>query len=310
MTKLPKNHKDNIIYTRYDFLLFDVKSIASPGNEWLWKQLDPAAVGKDASNQIRSVECESWENWKNFPNFEEHKSLTEGRALEILAWLVHTFAGLLYYCRIRGQGKKNRKEEEVKQDFTGIDSLTLDDFTFIFVQAQNNINKWNMFYKAWQKKYIKHWEETDSMEECEVGSLKKLPKDGQQGKNQMSAEDAQKINEMNNRGCEFPCGSGLGKGHGRTRYTCITKFLFHSYYNPDPAKREQVAANRKALDDAVKVLADKKRTRLGITDDDQPTSSRKKKSTKVQELDQDTELEEIGDYLYSCGVSTTFPVAV
>lgn len=304
---LPDGHvdKDKTMFTRFDFLRIDVPSIGTDGNKQLKKLLDPHAK-HTPEDQSKHLEIEQWDNWKNFPNFEEYPTLTEGRGLDLMAWLVHTFSSRVIFARLRGKRNRDRRmEEQARAETSSLDSLTLDDFTFIFCQVQHNINKWNLFYKAWKTDYIKFWEGAESIEDCEVGSLKKKKKgghlnDNEDDKDEISPEDLKKINDMNARGYEYKDGSGFNKGQGKIRYNSIKKYLYHAYYNPKLQFRETVRANRKALDNAIKALADRKREiEQAASPNTDNNDEQSQQSSTMPDLGTDPELDEIHAFSFN-----------
>jgi len=315
MEQLSDDDPDKKLFTRFHFLHFDVQSIQTTGNKELFAKLNPDFHAPDESENMESIESEKWSDWKNFPKLEEYReyeSLTEGPGLDLIAWLVHTFSTRVYFCRLRGKrNKERRKEEQAKAGDCSLDTLTLDDLTFIFCQVEHNINKWNLFFRAFKTQYIDFWKGADDIEYCEIPAKKKKKKQskaatliGDDG-DQMSKKDRKKIDDMDKRGYEFRSGSGFDKGEGQTRYRQIKKYLYRAYYKRDPEVIEKVRANRKALDDAVKILADKKsqreRARAGVSMDDS-TAADQPEETSMPELSVDEELDEINAMVLENGV--------
>jgi hypothetical protein len=254
-------------FGRHNFLRFGVSTVASEGSLKLFarqtQQKCPEFANRKDTPPVDAAklfsfetEAEGWEDetWKGFPKFEEIDNVRAGPGLELLSWLVYTFGPRLAYYTRKESGKKRKVDRMLRgtsgaglayvldddEEDNGIGSLTVDDFAFIFVQAQHNIHKWNLVYRSFKSGYIEGWEQYDSVEKCD------LPK------SDLSGEDAKRVWLLNEWGYEYPKGAGVSGKEGQLRYAAITKFFHEKYYNRGD---EEVEENRKILDKAVKELA-------------------------------------------------------
>lgn len=206
--------------------------------------LDPHQTVKPYSIPAE-LELEFWDQWTLYPRFPEIQNLTEGDGLALLAWLCHTFGLRIYYSRLSESDKKMVLKKDKEDNI--LDHLTLDDFVFLFVQVENNINKWNLMYSAWKRKHIVSWEDNESLQACECD--KRLPK-----------EDREKIKVINKCGYEFPNGAGVAGKDGTNRYNAMTKYLYNAYFKKnDNDYSDSVRRNRTSLDQAIKHLVEKSR---------------------------------------------------
>jgi hypothetical protein len=231
------------VFKRSDFLRFDVPSIGSRGNDTLFQMLNPAETNKPC-NLPGDMEMEFWDQWKQYPNFDEFQDLTTGKALALLAWLCQTFGLRLYYSRLSESDKKSVLKKDKEDNI--LDHLTLDDFVFLFVQVENNINKWNLMYSAWKRKHIEGWTENESLQSCECDK-------------RISKDDLERIKVMNRCGYEFPNGAGVAGKDGTSRYNAMTKYLYKAYFKNHEDSGDSVLRNRKALDQAIKELVETSR---------------------------------------------------
>jgi hypothetical protein len=256
------------LFKRSDFLCFAVDSIRSEGNLQLYQYLKPES-GQD--HPFPDLELEVWDSWKQYPNIPQIKDLTQGKGLELLAWLLHTFGLRLYFSRLKESDKKLVVKKEKEDNI--LDHLTLDDFAFLFVQVENNINKWNLMYSAWKSEYIEGWKENESVQHCECD------------RNSLSEGDAAKIKTINRCGYEYPSGAGVAGKDGKHRYNEMTKYLYNAYY----AENEASKTNREALDSAIKELVEKERAKNNDDDenmdDHSPVNNFQELSSSDEELD-------------------------
>jgi hypothetical protein len=216
------------VFKRSDFLCFDVASIQSEGNLQLYQYLDP---NSGEPHPFSHLELEVWESWREYPKIPEIKDLTKRKGLELLAWLVHTFGQRLYLSRLTERERKvfwNNPNDNLNNI---LDLLTLDDLIFIFVQVENNINKWNLMYSAWKAEYIEGWKANELILDCECMN---------------------KIKEINKCGYEFPPGHSVAK-ECKHWYNEITKYFYDAYFAEDEAS----FCNKEALETAINKLVEK-----------------------------------------------------
>ena len=265
------------LFKRLDFLCFNVASIESAGNLQLYQYLDSQS---SKTHPLSNLEIEVWDSWKHYPKIPEIKDLTKGKGLELLAWLVHTFGLRLYFSRLKESNKKMVLKKDKEDNI--LDHLTLDDFVFLFVQVENNINKWNLMYSAFKNKYIDGWKGNESIQECECD------------RNSLGDDDMKKIKAINKCGYEFPTGSGVAGKDGKRRYNEMTKYLYNAYFSETDASHQ----NKEALDSAIKEMVEKERA---ANKDNSPDNEMNLSTTKnCQELSStDEELDAIHASVWS-----------
>lgn len=281
---LPDSDPQKRLFTRIDFLRFDVKSIGSHGSYSLFKRLSPTHPdGRNddgTTSELSKLEVEKWDHWQQFPNLQEVDSFSDptGHCLVLLSWLVHTFGLRVYFSRLKDSDKKQGLTKEEREDAL-LENMTLDDFVFVFVQVQHNINKWNLIYRAWKLNHIAGWVDKQAIEYCECD------------KRLLVEADMKRISNINEWGYEFPAGAGVAGKDGKARYNAMTKFLYKTYYNKsDPV----VTDNRKALHHSIQSHATRRRDREAAAQLNAPTvPPNKKKSYRLQELARDEELDDI-----------------
>ena len=156
-TDFLKLKTDTDVYRRYHFLLFDYgtdRSIQSLGNQKFHQ--DFAASQEAGKPELETSEI--WEGeWQHFPQYPSYnpKDLAEqGRALDLVSWLIHTFARSVC-CTT-----KNDVYHQMLQEH-GMAFITIDDFAFIFVQAQNNLPKWTLQHSAIKRGDLRDVKERD-----------------------------------------------------------------------------------------------------------------------------------------------------
>lgn len=237
---------EELSYSRADFLRYNVGSVQSAGNKKLFERLKKLS---DDGKQD-PLEIEKWEKMKNYPAFEE-VNLANKDELKLLAWVVETF--MAFVCK-KPSGKEDRARARTLEFYNALfDHMTLDDLVFMFVQAQNNINKWKLVWEAFQEKIVPAWKDHESPEDCECTkkSLKDKPE---------FEESLRMVNLINSRGYECPQGSGIAGRDGRRRYNNLTEHFWNHYYNVKcEDSKATVENNRKALIDAVVAFATKMR---------------------------------------------------
>ena len=229
-----------------DFLRFDTSSaIDSAGNKKVARAIcrgiptsdetaDDGLPSKLIAELLKKTEPES--EWRMFPNLlDEYDSPVQGEALDVLAWLLHTFAG-----KVTSSNKSNNsKSGDI------FETMTVDDMVFMFVQVQHNIGKWNLMYQAFQNCEIDAWVDKKSIEECDCDK-------------KMSPEDTQRIKDINEYGYEYPTGSGVAGRDGQRRYEDLTIYFHEHFYKHDDPN---VQRNRKILTDAHNKLVQESRER-------------------------------------------------
>ena len=284
--RLPENDPNKRYFSRMDFLVFDPPSVLSEGNKERFRQLQK--LSQNDEDQKRKWEgvpvvADWWKIWKDFPNFDNTEvaisSLKdqEGSGVRLLAWLVGTFSDVVTHCKLKEGGERKHDPND------RFSSMTLDDFVFLFVQVQHNIDYWTLCYRAHKEKtYIDEWKLKDSVEEC--------PSD----KKSLTPEDYSKILLLRKIGFEYPTGSGVAGTDGKKRYVEMTKFLYRAYYTKD--NPTVVSENRQALKQALKEYAQWSESNScswgGSNDTADDESTRANKKARVDE-GPDSELEKI-----------------
>jgi hypothetical protein len=238
----PRNEGDNDerdTFSRIDFVHFVPSSAWSKGNKLLQERLKNEEEAD--SDQIPNIdEVQKLEDWEGFPQRLPHAevtldSLTDPRSkgLRLLAWLVGWFGDIVTHFKLKEEVQKFNPENVFA-------NLTLDDFVFLFVQLQHNIDYWNLAYLAWKKKnYIDCWKGKSRPEECE--SEKKT----------MGKADHAKLVLLRKMGYEYPSGAGVSGRDGMARHRSMTLFLYKAYFS-QKVPQDVVQRNKDALGEAVK----------------------------------------------------------
>jgi len=209
-------------FTRMDFLQFHTEAVNSVGNRAMKDTISRCAANETNESLAFIVplirRAEKPASWVHFPPLSEHDddSSPIGHTRKtLLVWLFHQFA--LPVCTT-----KNKKADSVKYESDGIqkvdvrsvlEDMTIDDMTFIFVQVQHNIAKWNLMYCAYKQKSIDAWKNKESIQECEFDK-------------KMTATDVQRIGDINKYGYEYPTGSGVAGNDGKRRYQAMFKYFY------------------------------------------------------------------------------------
>ena len=233
-----ENERD---YSRYDFLLHDYgydNSILTRGNDKQHKRLKLISERADDADQEEggfADETALWDQWKHYPNFPARwhgldlATGGEGDAvLDFFAWLVHTFHRSIlegcYHASLRAKG---------------FNCITLDEFVFVFLQAQHNIDKWNLLELAYQR-----------------GKIRRGVDD-----KELTTEERQHMKLIDSKGYEFPNGAGVSGIEGETRRRSIVKRLHDIFYDYDASAMERTKANREALLTALMALMEDEQKR-------------------------------------------------
>ncbi len=269
----------DIVYTRYDFLRFDCaddKSIDSEGNREFRKRFD-----KDRNLKTGERWEGQWEKFPDYDNLYQAEDLADGPALEIVAWLIHTFARSVC-CATKYQLYHQMLKKQ------GVKFITLDDYVYIFVQAQNSIPKWTLQDQEIQKKSLPPVTE------------KKLTKD-----------QKKLMKEIDDIGYEFKNGTGVSGPDGKRRYNAMMKFFYDAYF--DPEAPEVVKKNQSALEKALNQLLqdeqerikkqkdEKKKNKHVGTGDEENEDQTKKKARTVAPVD--SRLAQIQTVKWACFVT-------
>ncbi len=268
-----QERSDDDVYRRFHFFLFDYgndRSIQTKGYDKFKERLD-----KDRN----LLTGEKWEGeWEKYPNYDTYKKedLADGPALAFVAWLIHTYARSV--CGTTKVEKYDRKLES-----QGIAFITLDDFAYIFVQAQNNMPGWTL-----QHRFI---------------SSKKLPARNVKEKfyDKDQKELMRKIHDVAYR---FTNGTGVSGDDGQKRYNAMIKFFYEAYFDKNGG--EVVEANRTALLVALKALLEeekeerKRKNQSSNEDGSSKEESGKKKKIRVEDS-VDPRLAEIHNLMWNAG---------
>lgn len=223
-------------FTRVHFLSIDPESIRSKGNDEMAAKLRTA--GHQAPQEDDPLQVEDSSDWKDYPNIEKI-SPQDLKFSTLVAWLVETF--LVCVC--------SKQQIQPNKIF---DAMTNDDLTFMFVQAQHNINKWLMIDKAFKLKTFPSWEKFSG------------PKDVVADKH-LTDQEKKTIKAINDTGSEFPSGAGITGKDGRKRYNEITKFFHCTYFDPHPNNEATVLANR---NEVIKRLTEFTQERITFQEDE------------------------------------------
>ena len=151
------------LYSRADFLRINTVSVQSDGNNKLFERLK---LLQDANK--------SDEKMKDYPHFQE-VDLTKKEDLNLLAWVVETF--MAFVCK-KPINKEERGRSRTLEFYDALfEHMTLDDLVFMFVQVQNNINKWKLVWEAFKRDLVPAWRNHGHPEDCECTkkSLKGKP---------------------------------------------------------------------------------------------------------------------------------------
>lgn len=260
------------MYRRFHFLLFDYGNDASIVTEDYHKFKERFDKNRDL------LTGEKWEGeWEKYPNYPSYKKedLASGPALDFIAWLVHTFARSV--CGTTKAEKYDRKLEN-----QGIAFITLDDFAYMFVQAQNNMPGWMLHHRAIRK-----------------GDL---PKRNIKEK-YYEANQKMMMKEINDVAYRFKNGTGVSGDDGQKRYNAMIKFFYDAYFDK-AAGGEVVETNRTALLEALRDLLDKEKKRKNPSSnngDDQGDSGSNKKKARVGSSVDDPRLAQIQSMMWDGG---------
>ena len=301
-------------FARSDFLPFCPQTARTEGNKKLCDHVlsedgtpgDSEREGMsqdevDLAKELWKINQEAKGEWMKYRNREETEITgpKDERCVKLLSWLVSTFG--LRLCLSRTEECEKYESDEAK-DRAILKTLTPDDFTFIFVQVQQNITKWNLFYHAHKKKMIEGWKEQPDICQCETDK-KSAGED--------RTKDRQLLDQMDRLGCEFPTGAGVGGAEGRRRYTDITKFLVRNYFDTR-VYPEKIEENKELLQKAVVELGESRRTlledELGM-DRDRHTNGPKKKKQR-RETAPDPEYNDFASHILFSGLGNVGVVAV
>lgn len=265
-----KNDPTVKIFTRLDFLSIDPTTAQSWGNRMLFDHLKLVSEGETHETDLIDYdEAAKWQCWQRYPDLDPIDTLVEGPGLHLMAWVVDTFGDVVTNSKIS------------KDPNDPLCNLSVDDFVFIFVQAQHNINKWNLMNWAFENNWIKAWKDKESVAVCECDK-KSLGKE---------YELFKKICRLGN---EYPFGSGVAGVDGQKRYHSMTKYLYRAYYrNMD--NDDIVAKNRLALGRAVRKLWDERELYKANTEEDRRITKR----SRMRYFCSDPELDDIHDHLWA-----------
>lgn len=258
------------MYRRFHFFKFDYgndKSIVTKDYQEFKERFD-----KDRN----LLTGEKWEGeWEDYPRYipYQKEDLADGPALHFVAWLIHTFARSV--CGTTKMEKYDRKLER-----HGIAFITIDDFAYIFVQAQNNIPGWALQHRFMRKGDLPPRNVKEKFYE---------PKHKEVMKN---------INDVAYR---FKNGTGVSGDDGQKRYHAMIKFFYGAYFDKNGGG--VVEANRAALLEALKKLLEDEKENLkrknpSGSNDNQEESGKKKKKARIQDS-VDPKLAEIQNLIWS-----------
>ena len=272
-------------------------SIGSEGNKKLFRALnklnDEEQMYTDLKTEDKLLGIESWEKLKGYPRLNE-ADLTKPADLELLAWVVETFMTFVCAKQTSGVTKKDRNRVRTVEFYDRLfDHMTLDELVFMFVQVENNINKWRMVWKAFKETLVPAWEKHDEPEDCECN------KKSLAGKQDYDTS-WRLVSYINEEGCEYPLGSGIAGRDGRRRCKHLKEYFSDHYFDLGRQDvKEQVLANRKALIAAVKSYA-KTKGRVPETEAElDAEESSRRKDRGAQEPNQDiTKLRRIADAMW------------
>ena len=261
------------IPTRMDFLHISVDdSIITPGNLALKKHL-MVAEGGVIEDWMR---IENKEEWSRFPELEAVKDFTQGRGVRLLACLVYLFAPtLLNYNRKKWSSYTSECETKDKNADVGLmlDMLTLNDLVFIFMQLQNNSNRWLLLHKAWKmKKGPEAWKDKTKYNHCKT--MKGLT----------LKTDKERLSLIEKLGTEFPKGSSVLSGkEGKHRHEAVERCLYLNYYKRGD---EACLKNREALKQAIREFdeesMEKAKAKLdSLGKQDEPNATKKKQAREL-----------------------------
>ena len=249
------------LFTRSDFLVFGGNdSVETFGNKEVYLTLD------GGNGEIDPIE--EWNRWQDYPKFAQIlvSQLKNDIPTSLMAWLVHNFAPIV--CA--GAFATDYASALSDGDTVSMDWLTVDDFAFIFVTVQHNINYWHRY----------HWRLQQQRDKARTAG-------------NFVSDSLLKVDTTGLGGCEFKNGSGISGVEGQRRYKAMTKFLSKAYYkNTD--EPDLVVENRKALmTRLVKMVRDDEQRAMEASGADQATSQPKKKAKRRRESSEDEELNDI-----------------
>lgn len=270
------------VYSRADFLRYNVMSIQSEGNKRLFRTTkklnEQNGEEGQSSPEDQLLAVETWAKLEDYPHLVE-ANLDDQADLELLAWLVETF--MSFVCGKQSSVmKKDRTRVRTVEFYDHLfDHMTLDDLVFMFIQVQNNINKWRMVWKAFQDKMVPAWRNHHEPEDCECNKKSLMGKEGYD-------RSLQLVNHINEKGYEYPQGSGIAGKDGRRRYKHLKEYFSDLFFDLHHADRDNVQANRNALIDAVKSYA-RTKGHVPETEAELDENSRLDKNRRAQEQTQD-----------------------
>lgn len=214
------------------------------------KHLHSKKAGGETLKGKELFEIESWEKMREYPDLKE-ADLTDESDLMLLAWVIETFMAFVCRRKTGAEGKRESSRTRTLEFYNKLfEHVTLDDLVFMFVQVQNNINKWRLVWHAFEEKLVPAWEHHKDPEDCECNKKSLAGKDNE-------AANLELVNLINDRGYEFPKGAGVAGTDGRRRYNHLTEYFFDHYFNTRD-NPNAVEANRRALIKAIIAFAETK----------------------------------------------------
>ena len=218
------------------------------------------------------------EQWQKFPKLDPVTDFTdpEGPGLKLMTWLLYFFAPELLSLGHKWDNYLDKcSSRNILADYGNLlELLTLDDMTYIFIQLQNNINKWQLIHRAWKKGLgPQAWENKKQFKQLDVG------------KKHLSDEDAKFMDTLDLFGAEYPGGSGVSGSAGMPRYAVMKRFFWMNYYKREDGGggfAAQTMKNRDALKKQLVALREERIENLLDSDktksDDQNSSGTKNAS--------------------------------
>lgn len=232
-------------YQRSDFLHIHTSSIMSDGNNGLYKRLKKRQEATDGTDDPTNdtLEDEDWDDWTSYPKEVEEWSLLGKEGSSLIAWVIYTFVCAVTLSKTKCTKLRTGDIADV------FNTMGLDDLVFMFVQAQHNIGRWNLAWKAYKQGMVPLWKNKASIMDCEC-DLRKMKK----MKPPCDEKSLELVAIINARGYEYPSGSGVGGKDGRNRYNALTKYFDDAYYGIDPDHNASVQENRRVLLEALEKL--------------------------------------------------------
>lgn len=244
--------------TRLTFLHFgNNRSVRdSKGN----LRLKDAMTSTDGNAAVEDwMRVETREEWRDFPEivepavapeqlFQDESSITNADGpLALMAWILDLFGPDILSSKWDRHCNSCRDKKELIDPGSMVDLVTRDDLVYIFVQLQNNINRWILHYRAWRlKKGPSCWEGTPNFASAQFT------------KKGLLEDDKTRLDFFDELGTEYPGGSGVSGKAGKLRYAAMTIFFHKAYFEKDSNGHHTVHAqrNRDALKNKLREMRD------------------------------------------------------